>query len=227
MLLSLSSSPQTHRRVPGISSVFIILWKAQVLNSWMANGLSGRNARPRIDVTRDSKDGRNKQYFMCSVEAILQIRGQRWEESLFFLIFHLRSGWSCRTPLCCTLTQVTDSCNDRVTQPERAPPPRGTATPMLQWMFHPSACVLVFFSFTYNLKRSHLKASRTAEAHLHLPPTPTPRLADESNHIVSSLVTGLCARCETDNEPRAKLWVHVNNRRALGCIIPLRIPSID
>lgn len=62
-------------------------------------------------------------------------------DSVFFLIFHLRSGWSCRARLCCTLTQVTDSCNDRVTQPERAPPPRGTATPMLQRIFHPG-CVL-------------------------------------------------------------------------------------
>lgn len=44
-------------------------------------------------------------------------------DSVFFLIFHLRSGWSWRTRLCCTLTQVTDSCNDRVTQPERAPHP--------------------------------------------------------------------------------------------------------
>lgn len=100
-------------------------------------------------------------------------------DSVFFSIFHLRSGWSCRTPLCCTLTQVTDSCNDRVTQPERAPPTPGNrythAAVDLPPRVRATRRVLVFFSFSYNLKRSqrHLKASPAAEAHLHLSPTPT------------------------------------------------------
>lgn len=70
------------RRAADTSPAFIILWKAEVLNSWMANGLSGRNKRPRIDVTRDSKNCRSKQYFVWRMEAILQIRGQPWRGTL-------------------------------------------------------------------------------------------------------------------------------------------------
>lgn len=88
-------------------------------------------------------------------------------DCVFFLIFHLRSGWRCRKPLCCTLTQVTDSCNDWVTQPERGAR-RGTATPILQWIFH-RGCVLHFqiapmFTATFESQRG----CRRDEADLHL-----------------------------------------------------------
>lgn len=145
-------------------------------------------------------------------------------DCMFFLIFHLHSGWRCRKPLCRTLTQVTDSCNDRVTAWKRRSP--GNSYTHTAVNIPPR--VRAPFPNRSNVHNNLRKPERLQKGwgrftFIYF----FPRLADESNHVVSSPVITLCVSWDMNNQPRLKLWVHVNNRGTLGYIIPLWISSID